>query len=291
MWRSLVLLPIVSCAEPSAPFSVDVENDERLATLPADSTLVASIDIPALAAGSGGVSLLRDAGVDPTSLLALAEAGAGVEGFLVRDARLGCGDTGCVALLEGSFTQSGVASLTEMVAESAAAGEADWVLRRLSTHKAVFGDREAVREVWEAHRDGTPGLDVAGLEGRVPAGGMWVFVRDVERFEAQAAARAALGSPSGAVRVHEGVAKVRAQLPSLDRIESLAASLTVTGALHARAVCADEGAAIDVELRLRAAALDAKGLDGAAVSRNGAVVELTGRPRAGAMAGLFGSPK
>ncbi|GDX80777.1 hypothetical protein LBMAG42_25880 [Deltaproteobacteria bacterium] len=296
MWRSLVLLTLMACAEPTAPASVSVANDERLATLPLDSTLVASIDLPALAAGSGVVSLLREAGMDPAPLLALAEVGAGVEGFRVRDARLGCGGSGCVALLEGGFTPAGVERATDAVADAVADAEAerasvangDWVLRRLSAQKAVFGDREAVREVWEAVRSGAPGLDVAALEGRVPDGGLWVLVRDVERFEAQAAARAGAVRPDGAARVHAGLARARTQLPSLDRVETLAASVSATGLLHARAVCADEAAAMDLELRLGAAGLEAKGLEGVAVSRSGATVEVTGHPRSAAIATLFG---
>lgn len=291
MWRSLVSLALLACAETAPPASVAVAADERLATLPADSTLVASIDLPALAAESGAMSLLVDAGVDPAPLLALAEAGAGVEGFRVRDARLGCGGTGCVALLEGAFTQTGVDAATEGLEDAAGDTEADWVLRRLSAYKAVFGDRGAVREVWEAQRSGAAGLDVAALEGRIPVGGLWVLVRDIERFEAQAAARAGQVRPEGAAQVHEGVARARAQVPSLDRVETLAASFTSAGVLRARAVCMDDAAAIDVELRLRAAALDAKGLEGATVSRSGLVVELAGIPRPDALSGLFGVAK
>lgn len=289
MLRFLVLLPLVACAETPAPASVEVAGDERLATLPADATLIASVDLPALAGVSGGAAWLSEAGLDPAPLLALAEAGAGVEGFLVRDARLGCGSTGCVALLEGNFTASGV----DVAAEAAELRfpEAEWVLRRLSAHKAVFGDVEAVRAVWEAQRTGAPGLDVAALEGRVPAGGMWVFVRDFDRFEAQAAARAARVNDDGATRLHASAARFRAQVPSMDRVETMAISLTAAGTLRARAVCADESTALDVELRIRAAALDAQGLQGVEVSRIGPVVELTGHPRPGALVALLGVAK
>lgn len=299
---------LLACAAPPpSADAVDVAGDPRLAALPAESTVIASVDLPDLAAGVGAATLLRDAGVDVEPLRALAEAGVGVSGFRARDARLGCAESGCIVLLEGNFSADGVEGLAGAVAARMPVTEGGgelpgfdvampdgsaWVLRALAEDKAVFGEREAVREVWEAQRSGAAGFDAASLAGRVPRGEAWMLMRDPARVEAAAARRAERASGAeGAARVHAAFARLREQVPALDRVDTLALTVGATGEVHLRAWVPAEVDATDVELRARAATATAPALSGGTVTRVGPQVDVTARPGADTLQRLLAGPR
>jgi len=277
----VALLLVAACAAPEP-----VTPDPRLATLPPDASLVVAMDAPSLLSSPALSELLAGAGFAPQVLTGL----AGAPGLRIDDVRLGCDEVGCVALLEGDFAEA-PAAIEALLARPPAgldvgraggelpgvdavneAGD-DLVLRILADDKAVFGDRAAVQAAWE--RRGGGGLDAAAVAAAVPPSENWVLLRAPARLEAAVAARLALRRPGAGAAWRTRVARVRAEVPELDGVESLGVGLSpgVPG-VRVRASCRDEA---------MAEALAARGAGpGREVVRAGRVVDVAGALRWGA---------
>ncbi len=254
--------------------------DERLATLPADATLVVSLDAPALVADAQVAALLSSLGV-PAGIL------DGVpDGLEVDEVRLGCGREGCVALLDGNFAGAGAvldASVGRAPAELEAVrivadrpgldllgpGGEDVVFRVLSTDKAVVGDRAAVQAAWE--RGGSGGLDPTAIAARVPASENWALILDPKGFETFAIARAGGVSDASASALAARFESGRTRFPDLASAESVGIGLS-GGTARIRVTAPDDACAVAVEARARATTLGRA----VRIQRSGRVVDAEG---------------
>lgn len=260
LWLAFSACGLVACAAgPVASPGVD----ERLATLPADATVVVSLDAPALVADVQVAALMSSLGVPAGSLDGVPD------GVDVERVRLGCGSEGCVALLEGNFAGVGAAldaavsrapaemDVARVVGERAGLdavgpGGEDVVFRVLSPEKAVFGDRVAVQAAWE--RGGTGGLDPAAIAARVPSSENWVLILDPAAFESFALARAKAVSDASASELAARFQSGRQRFPELAAAESVGFGLAGSTA-RVRVTAPDEFGAIAVEARARATTL------------------------------------
>lgn len=208
-------------------------------------------------------------------------AGAGA----VDQVRVGCGDAGCAALLEGDFASEFEGDprgarlgqplrkrLEELdagaIRTSAAPGALPGVdavgrsgerysLRVLSSEKAVVGDRAAVRAIRRSRGEELPGaedappgagLDLTRIDGDVPAGDLWIVAWDLERLVSQASRRVERGSPGAGNALRERVARAVANSPiPLEDIATVALSVGLgSGGLDATP---EQG--IEARLRVR----------------------------------------
>jgi hypothetical protein len=304
---ALLFTWLAGCAGPGLSPSVDLREDGMAAALPSDTTLLFGGDLRSLGEAPFTEALLTRAGMEIADLDAavLAAGGPAAGARAVDEVRIGCGDAGCAALLEGDFagTQLTGARLTAArfdglpargkpapgkVPGVDAVGSAGqrYSLRVLSGEKAVLGDRAAVRAVRKSGSGGA-GLDVSRFDGDVPAGDLWVVAWDLERLVEQAARRAERGAPGAGDALRERVAEAVAKAPvPLADIATVALSVAlgveredpVEARLRVR--CHDEGAALTLAIAMevaaaRAPAAGAEPLE-VTVARVGPVVEAVG---------------
>lgn len=189
--RSIPLLFVLAGCGGSLSPSLSVADDPRLAALPAGSTLLAGGDLPLLATGALAPVLEAWAGTIPNWDL------RGLQAFT-----LGCGEAGCVALVDGAPPASPWGALAtrldptrQVILAAPGAGGLDvavpgagpLVVRQLSDEKLVLGDRDAVRHAWPGE---AASLEPASLAGHIPAGAAWVLALDPPRLFADAATEA-----------------------------------------------------------------------------------------------------
>lgn len=159
---------LAGCGEALGP-DAPVLGDAMLEALPADAVLVGSLgdlgdELDALAA-QGWVEL------DALPLSRLPER-------LV----LGCGEAGCVGLVEGEVEPVGRGRRRSSVLWTLRAGDVDLRWRRLGSGKAVVGEARAVDALRLARSTRGPRLDLRPLQGAVPAGEAWLYTGDAERL-------------------------------------------------------------------------------------------------------------
>lgn len=242
------MLPLLlACAPDTLAPDAAVTGDAMLAALPADVTLVASVDMAALpeALRAPARDALRRAGVPA-----------------VERGRLGCGGAGCVALLEGDFAgmalerEEAVQADGAVVARVAPArgtlpGLDAWTrageplaLRRLAPGKLVVGDRAAVRAAAAARRGG---FHVEQLTGAIPEGAAWVAARDLDRLLDQADDRLAR---RGEVLPDALLDLLTAAPVELEAVDVVALSFGADGVARLRVTTRDEDTADIVQRAL-----------------------------------------
>jgi hypothetical protein len=246
--RSLPLVFLLACSTSSLPLgpSQPVASDEMVTALAADATFVAGFDVD---------DAILDEVVPPDIL--------GPIGLVPEDLRrwrLGCGDAGCAALVEGDLsgvawqgvndlpglrqTRTRVRAIDKGVDITDHTGER-FVLRVLSPTKAVVGDLRAVRQLAEAagarHDGGDVGFDGSALS--VPSGQLWFAAQDPTRFADQVSRRLAHRDTQ---RAREGLAALHAAMVEHPRAAAHVVSIAAAVHSDARVTVALRGVFSDV---------------------------------------------
>ncbi len=286
---------LIGCAGPGLSPDLDVRGDTMLAALPSDVTLVVGGDLRSVRGAPLLAEVLAHLGVDRADLDARVEEAGGLSaGTEAVDAlRVGCGDAGCAALLEGDFTGARTPTLPEPGARAGGlrvraaptrlagldaqseAGER-YALRLLSDTKGILGDRAAVRAVRRARGQG---LDVSRLEGDIPEGDLWIAAWDLDRLTEQAARRAERAAPGAGEDLRDWVARLAERAPvPLSDLATVALSVRLDAGAEARirVRCTDEAAALTVAMALDVAAARVRDRFDVTVVRDGLRVEAAG---------------
>ena len=174
-----------------------------LAALPADVGLILGVEAGSLRDSGLGRAVLADGLLSGGELaqdtLLLLGSPDGAE--LFDRGRFGCADDGCLGLLEGQFEELSIDRMRQGMARalphgatvSAAdegfdlrSGSEHLALRRLSQTKAIIGDAAPMARAAEAQArlsraEEVETLDVAELQGLVPAGAAWLVAPDGPR--------------------------------------------------------------------------------------------------------------
>jgi hypothetical protein len=189
----LFALLLAGCSQPPLAPSRTMTADPMLAALPSGVTLVAGADLATLEPGwfADELALLTEtAGLSANHLV------------------LGCGEHGCLSLVEAELEQVDWCELAEERGAqrpssnlrcSAASepgldarlpGGEPIALRQLSPSKLVLGDRAAVRNAYpQARPHDDAGFEPVSLEGLVPEGDLWVAAHQPSLMALQAARR------------------------------------------------------------------------------------------------------
>lgn len=155
-------------SEPSLQPTAPVDLNARVRALPAGVDLVVGIDMPAVLVDA---DLARQ--VVEADVLGIPSGLHGLDQVVV-----GCGDEGCVGLVDGSVDQASLGGIEGPSERLISASGWQGRLDRLGEGKLIVGDLAAVRATRRAHREGRPRLDTSWLEGTVPEGPIWLAARD-----------------------------------------------------------------------------------------------------------------
>lgn len=229
-------LLLAGCSQPIMGPTRSLVGDPMVAALPPGVTVIGGADLALLDQGGLAVPFAAKAGVAPSATAQL----AGLDGARADRLVLGCGEHGCLGLVEGDLTavdwcaaadrraadlpdrQLRCSAASEPGLDASLPGGGPIALRQLSPTKLVLGDRAAVRSAYPlASGRAEPGFDPAALEGLVPQGALWLAAHEPSRMALQAARRL---EQSGTPQAVSMAAELRAAVDCCsDRLEDIAA--------------------------------------------------------------------
>lgn len=257
----MTLVLMLACgSKPALLPSVDPAAHSLLADAPADATLLASLEL----AETLESPLLQEWRTQHALELERLDTewqgrfGATLSG--TEQAVLGCNEAGCSWQLRGDYRSLDLGAVGAQLARPEAGvngvrqvNRQDALLfrsqdgtplrlQRVAADRVLLGHGPAVK----AQASATTGLGVAGLEGAIPQGDLWVVARDPEQLREQVLGYLAWRDTDEAREGTERVEALWADRPELvDDIELIALSLSLDepSRLAVRASCWDvEGA-------------------------------------------------
>lgn len=255
-----IALLAAGCQNPPGPQAQDLQHDAMVVTLPAHTTLIGGLSPAALLDHPDLLALAMPHQAALNSTLA---ARTGLHDLHAADeVRLGCGADGCVVLASGDFSALDAQRLAgtapaQLRASAHPRGldlrtaDGPFVMRRLTPHKLVLGDRRAVRAIArEQHHASVgnhrPRIDLAPLEGLVPPGDLWLAAHSPEHLAQHMSTRLRRSQDPSAHRLAATVERfVEENREDLQRVDAVAASVNLESeaALQLRVRCATEAEA------------------------------------------------
>jgi hypothetical protein len=286
-------------------------DEELLANLPADSTLIAGADLRAVRRSPLLESWLELTGTNLTSLESALQTETGISAGVeaLTAVSVGCGADGCVGSARGNLAgfspELAAASINRVTAAvgvqpaepvavrtgglmalEAKSPRGESIAMQLGgSDRAAFGDASAVAAVM---RPEAAPLDASGLEGTVPAGDLWLVMHDPDRLFEHVAARM---RQNGSDRAEQAAARLLSghgphrQAARLIEVVAFSADVSDPTTVRARATCHNAVAAVAVEKLTRTNLLNLsfaspredvrRAADDAVVVRSGRQVEVS----------------
>jgi hypothetical protein len=267
----LVCVGLAACGGGELAPSRDLVGDPLLAALPTSTTLIAGLDAWSLRRAPAFAALAAAAGLNlPELEQRLREQTVLTAGLdSVAQLRIGCGDRGCVLLVDGDLhglslpwaaARLGAPAVCRDAGDGVGAVDGQLTpaepvsVRLLSPQRALVGDAAAAQEVLAGLAQATPQFDPAPLREAIPAGALWLVAQRPDDLAAQAATRLAAHDAPWSQRALDRLLAVLARPPehvALIEVVALALDAGEPVSLRLRLGCRDDRAAATVAALLR----------------------------------------